>query len=114
MKRFLEYETASGRIVCEVRAATAPAVENGHAVIEIDEALLIDMNNSAVRDGVIVRLYETAEERRERERLRREHRERARRRVRGLLFEFMVAQIEEDAAKMGALREEYAHLKNYL
>lgn len=114
MKRFLEYEVETGRIVCELRAASAPGVGAGHAVIEIDEALLLDTNNSAVRDGVIVRLYETAEERRERERLRREHRERAKRRMRGLIFEFMMALIEEDAGRMGTLREEYADLKNYL
>ena len=114
MKRFLEYETVTGRIVCELRAAEAPAVEAGRALLEIGEDLLVDLNNSAVRDGVVVRLYETAEERRERERLRREQRERARMRVRGLVFEFMMALIEQDERRMGLLREEYAHLKNHL
>ena len=114
MKRYLEYELATGRIVCELRAAGEPSVEDGRAVLEIDDGLQIDMGNSAVRDGVIVRLGETAAERRERERLRREHGEKARRRMRGLVFEFMIALLEEDEEKIAALRDEYRKIKAYL
>jgi len=114
VKRFLEYDVATGRIVCELRAAGVPSVEEGRAVLEIDDGLQIDMGNSAVRDGAIVRLRETAAERRERERLRREHGEKARRRMRGLVFEFMIAQLDEDEEKIGALRGEYRKIKAYL
>lgn len=114
MKRFIEYESGSGRIICEVYAPDAPAVAEGHAVLEIQEDLIFDTNNAAVKDGVLVRLYETAEERRERERLRREYREMARKRIRALVHEFLIALIEEDQEKTGELRTEYARLKNYL
>ena len=114
MKRFLEYDAGSGRILCELFAENEPAASAGHGVLEIDENLSLDTNNCAVRDGKVVRLYETAEEIRERERLRREHRERAQVRIRALIFEFMVALIEEDESRMAQLREEYGNLRNFL
>ncbi|MBQ9526905.1 MAG: hypothetical protein IJR68_04775 [Fretibacterium sp.] len=114
MRRFLEYEAESGNILCELYSDSAPETGAGHGILEIDVNLSLDTNNCAVRDGRVVRLYETAEERRERERLRREHKERAQVRIRALIFEFMVALIEEDNSRMSELREEYAHLRSFL
>ena len=114
MKRFLEYDETSGRIVCELFAPEPPEIGEGRAIVEIDAELKLDVNNSAVRDGVVVRLYETAEERREREHLRREYRSRAKERIKRLVYEFMIALIEEDEARMAELREEHKFLKSYL
>ena len=114
MRRFLEYETTSGHIVCEVYAEAEPSVADGHAVLEVSENLTLDTNNSAVRDGVVVRLYETPEERRERERLKREYKEKAQARVRHLLYDFLTALIEQDEMKMEVLREEYRVMRRWM
>lgn len=114
MKRFLEYEKSSGRIICEVYAENVPQVGDGHAVLEIGENMTLDTNNSAVRDGVVVRLYETPEERREREKLRREYKEKAHARVRHLLYDFLTALIEDNEMKIEVLKEEYRVMKRWM
>ena len=114
MKRYLEYEEAGGRILCEIYAEEQPQVADGHGALEIAGDMILDTNNCAVRDGVVVRLYETPEEIRERERLRQEYHERAQARIRHLIYDFMIAMVENDKAKQKELRAEYAQLKSKL
>lgn len=114
MRRFLEYATASGRIICEVYADDEPQVEDGHAVLEISGDMTLDTNNCAVVDGVLTRMYETPDERVQREKLRREYKERTGARVRRLMYDFLIAQIEEDDVKIRALREEYNIMKRWM
>ena len=111
MRRFLEYEVDTGRIVCDVYALSEPNVRDGHALLEVDAALTLDINNSAVRDGAIVRTTETFEERMARVRERQEARERAQGRIRHLIYDFMIAQIEDNKAKQKELKAEYKTLK---
>lgn len=114
MNRYLEYDKLTGKIVCELFAEAPPPESGGTATLEIPAALVLDINNSLVRDGQIVRAYETTEERRERERLRREHAERSRKRIKELLWEFLVAMLESDETRVAELRAEYAALKKFL
>lgn len=113
-RRWLEYDTDSGVIVCEVISPAEPVAGDGRSVIEIDMRMHIDVHACAVRDGKVVRIYETPAERAERERLHKEHRERARRRMDGVLTEFQIALIEDDAERQERLKEEWKRLKRCL
>ena len=117
MKRYLEYDKITGRIVSELFAtpeqiARHDATTTG--IMEVPDVLQLDTNACIVRDGQIIRAYETTEERRERERLRREAAEKSRKRIRELAWEFLIAMIEADESRVADLRAEYAHLRSFL
>ena len=111
MARYLEYEEQSGRILCELESGTEPVVQDGHGVLEIDAGREIDIHNYAVREGALVRARETNAERAERLKQAKERAEKGRRRVKGLMNEFVLALLDEDTAAQTALRKEYNTLK---
>ena len=114
MSRYLEYEITSGRILSEVTSDTAPEVVDGIGFLEVSGDGDIDTSIYGVRCGQLVRLYETAEERAERERLRKERAEQVRLRLKRMIYELGIALLEDDASAITELRKEYKELKVYM
>ena len=114
MSKYLEYEISSGKIVSEIISDTEPETLEGYGVLEVDENLKIDTTGYAVRDGTLVKDFETNEERQERERLRRENQEKIRQRLKAMFYELSIAILENDDDAIEELRAEYRQLKVYL
>ena len=114
MARFLEYDKTNGRIISEIFCAEVPEPSAGIGLLEIDTDAELDTNLYAVKNGVLVKQYETNEERIERIRLRQEQREKVRKRIKSMVHEVIITILENDADALEALREEYRTLKAYL
>ena len=111
MARYLEYEKASGRIISEIISTYEPIVADGVGLLEIASDVELDTNLYSVKNGVLVKQYETNEERTERERLKREHQEKVRKRVQSMVLEVPIAILEGDDEAIEELRKEYRKLK---
>ena len=114
MSRYLEYEILSGRILSEVTSDTLPEAADGIGFLEVSGDGDIDTSIYGIRGGQLVRLYETAEERAERERLRREKADQIRQRLKGMVYEVCIAILEDDDSAIAELRREYKELKVYM
>ena len=114
MARYLEYEKNTGRIICEIISASEPAVSDNYALLEIPEDAELDTTIYAVKNGVLVKNYETNEERIERERIKREKNERVRKRIKSMMYEVCITLLEDDSNALEELRKEYRELKAYL
>ena len=114
MARYLEYDKTNGRIISEVFSPTEPTPSAGIALLEIDADAEIDTNLYAVKNGVLVKQYETNEERIERIRLRQEQREKVRKRIHSMVHEVIITILENDKDALEALRDEYRTLKAYI
>lgn len=114
MARYLEYEIESGRILSELTCEELPEVSEGIGLLEVSGDVELDPSSYGVRGVPLVRLYETAEERAEREWLRKEHTEEVRERVKGMMYEVMLAILEENDRALSDLRKEYRELKVYM
>ena len=112
--RFLEYDLATGRIVSEIECDFEPEPVDGTGLLRISDDEEVDTINYAVRDGVLVKISETSQERLERERIRREHGEQCRRRLKSMVFELGAAQLFEDEEKIKSLKREAASMKAYI
>ena len=114
MAKYLEYETTTGRIISEIFSATEPTPSEGYGLLKIPDDAELDTTLYGVRNGVLVKLYESNEERLERERLKKEQQERTRVRLKAMMYEICIALLEEDEAAMAQLRQEYRELKAYI
>ncbi|MBQ3399568.1 MAG: hypothetical protein IJG51_11820 [Synergistaceae bacterium] len=112
--KYLEYEISSGRILSVVTTSIEPEAENGRGYYEIGRNEELDITQYAVRGGSLVKVGETNQEKLERERIRREHGEQCRRRLRSLKEEFVIALIAEDEDEMKNLRREFHLMEAYL
>ena len=113
MARYLEYDNNTGRIVCEIVSAIKPEASGNFELLEITNAQEIDTSLYAVRGGKLVKLYETNEERFERERLRKENIEQARERIKTMFYEGMAALLDGNDTAFKALQTEFKELKVY-
>jgi hypothetical protein len=114
--RYLEYEKLSGRIVGELSLpGPLPEVyqkpESLTAYLEAAPDLVIDFREYLVRDGELVRAYDTTEERREKERAAEMRRQEGLARLKGLAFDYVFALLDEDEARQEELRQEYSDIK---
>ena len=114
MAKYLEYDLASGQIVSEMTSSIPPTPATGYGLLEIPESAVLDTTLYIVKNGVLVKQYETNEERIERERLKREQREKVRARIRSMAHEVCICILENDEAALKELREEYRSLKAYM
>ena len=114
MSKYLEYELTNGKIVSEIISDEAPEALEGYGVLEIDENLKIDTTGYAVRDGTLVKDFETNEERQERERLQKEFAEKMRQRLKSMIYETVISILENDEEAIEELRAEYKQIKVYL
>ena len=114
MARFLEYDKTNGRIISEIFSPEAPEPSAGIGLLEIDTDAELDTNLYAVKNGVLVKQFETNEERIERIRLRQQQRESVRKRIRSMINEVVITILENDSDALEALREEYRTMKAYL
>ena len=59
MARYLEYETLIGHIISEFSSNSQPDPSDGISYLPIDDNLVIDTASFAVKNGTLVKLYET-------------------------------------------------------
>ena len=114
MARYLEYEISTGRIVSELISPTVPEASDEISYLLIDDDLTIDSSNYAVKNGSLVKLYETNEERMERERIKREHSDKIKGRIKSMIDEFVLACLDRNQTAIAELQNEFQTLKKYL
>ena len=114
MPKFLEYNILSGRIISEISADFPPAPAEGCAFLQIDDDLNLDTSSYAVRDGTLVKLFETNAERAERERLKKEYHEQVRSRLHSMIHECVIAILDDNDNELQNLRKEFKQLKVYM
>lgn len=114
MNKYLEYDINTGKIVCILSADNPPLPANGFALLLIDDDINIDTSSFAVRNGQLVKLFETNAERAERERLRKEYSEQKRLRLKSMIYECVVAILDDNLDALNELKNEYKQLKVYL
>ena len=112
--KFLEYDKTSGRIICELISPSKPEASGNCDFLEMPEDEEIDTSLYAVRGGVIVKLYESTEERIERERLRQEHREEVRNRLNAMSKEAIFALLDGNMTEFEKLQKEFRRIKVYI
>ncbi len=114
MARYIEYDTASGHIISEIKAEKPPEVSLGISLIEIEDNIEIDIGRYIVKDGKLQKIYETNAAKDEQARIKKEYAESVRARVRNMMSELCVALLEDDNEEIGRLRQEYKNLRAYL
>ena len=95
MRKFLEYDINSGQVISVITCENPPEPSNGLGLFEIDLNMNIDTSVYAVRDNQLVKLYETNAERAQREKLRKEYAEGVRKRLKSMIYEFVVALLDD-------------------
>ena len=111
MKKWLEYETDTGRIVCVLTVEgsdEAPEVQSGHAVIEVPEEWDGDTGGWVIRDGELERVKLPDAERHDAELARREA---CGGRVGQIMTEFILALLRDDADETASLKAEFRRLE---
>lgn len=111
---WLEFETDSGRIVCEVKSGGTPSVMEGHEVIPAPEGWDGDLFGWAVENGTLTRVRSTELERLEAERARGAQSRRARQQLKMLICQYVLMLMDEDERKCAELRAEFKRLKALL
>ena len=114
MARYLEYDTNTGRIISEIISSGKPKLSGNYALLEIQDGQEINTSLYAVRDGQLVKLYETNEERLEREKVRREYGAKIRERVKSMVYETIIAVLDDNGKALEDLKAEYKSLKAFL
>lgn len=114
MSRYIEYEVNTGRIVSEINTSISPRSSGNIAYLEITTEQAVDLTGYIVKNGTLVKGYETNEERIERERIKREQGEKARLRIKSILQEYLFALLDENEEAAAELRTEFKKLKVYL
>lgn len=114
MHRYIEYETDTGRIISEIYSPAVPEATGNIAYLEITTEQSVDLTGYIVKNGTLVKGYETNEERLERERAKREQGEKARLRIKNILPEYLFALLDENEEAAAELRAEFKKLKVYL
>ena len=114
MARYLEYETLTGHIISEFISPITPDSTEEISYLAIDDDLVIDTANFAVKDGKLVKLFETNDERIERERIKQEHTEKIRNRIKSMCYELNLAFLDNNNEAVKALQKEFQELKVYL
>jgi hypothetical protein len=114
-KRYLEYDKTTGRILSEAFVdEDYQFPEDEYGRLEVALYLAVDFARYAVKDGEIVLAVESEIEREERlARVAAEQAQR-KRRMREIVFDFVMAQLEDDATRQGFLKAEYNTLKSRL
>ena len=112
--KYLEYEIKTGRILSEVTSTIEPEPEDGRGYYEIGSNEELDITQYAIRGGSLVKVGETNQEKLERERIRREHGEQCRRRLRSMKDEYLIAMIARDEKEQRNLEREFDKMKAYL
>lgn len=114
MTKYIEYDTASGHIISELKADNPPAVSDGVSLLELDSNAEIEIGRYIVKDGELRKIYQTNEEKDEQERIKREYAEQVRARVKDMINELGIAILEDDNEEIERLRREYKNLRAYL
>ena len=112
--RYLEYEERTGRILSEITADTIPATAEGVKLLQIGDTDQIDTLTHIITGGAVKKNVETNAERLERERLKREHQQAARLRLKAMTFELCLAILDNSSETVKELQEEYAGMKALL
>lgn len=114
MSKFFEYDIHNGHIISEIISPNPPLPADGFALLQVDDNLNIDTSCYAVRDGQLVKLFETNAEIAERQRLKREYHEQVRKRLHSMCHECIIAILDDNDDELRNLRNEFKQLKVYL
>ena len=114
MARYIEYDTASGHIISEIKSDKPPEVSLGVSLLDIEDEAEIEIGRYIVKDGKLQKIYETNAEKDEQSRIKKEYAESVRARVRNMTSELCIALLEDDNEEIGRLRREYKNLRAYL
>lgn len=114
MARYIEYDTASGHIISEIKADKPPEVPLGISLLDIEDDIEIEIGRYIVNDGKLQKIHETNAEKDEQARIKREYADSVRARVRNMISELCIALLENDEEEIGRLRQEYKSLRAYL
>ena len=114
MARYLEYETLTGHIISEFSSNSQPDPSDGISYLPIDDNLVIDTASFAVKNGTLVKLYETNEERIERERVKQEQTDKIRNRINSMCHELDFAILDNNDNAVKELQKEFKELKALL
>ena len=113
MTKYIEYDTASGHIISKIKADNPPAVLDGVSLLELDSDAEIDIGRYIVKDGKLLKIYQTNDEKDEQERIKREYAEQVKARVKNMINELGIATLENDNDAIERLRQEYRSLRVY-
>ena len=111
MARYLEYDKSTGRIISELSSPKEPSLSDGLAILEISPDAELDTTLYIIKNGVLVKNFETNEERIERERLKKEQRQKVSKRIQNMVPQVCLCILENDETALNALRAEYKELK---
>lgn len=114
MARYIEYDTATGHIISELKADNPPEVSLGTALLEIDDNAEIEIARYIVKNGELQKIHITNAEKFDQERIKQEYRNSVRLRVKSMMSELCLAILEDDGNEIARLRREYKSLKVYL
>lgn len=114
MAKYIEYDTASGHIISEIKADKPPAVSDGISLLDIEDNAEIEIGRYVVKNGKLHKIYETNAEKSEQERIKKEYAEAVRARVKSMINELGIAILEDDNEEIERLRREYKYLRVYL
>ena len=111
--RFVEYDKATGKIMSVLNA---PSVFEDNLVgfVEVPEHFQCDPSSYVVKNGQVVRAWETGDERREREHAEQERKQEGLIAVGALAKEFLLAMLFGDEKEMARLKKEAEPYKVYL
>ena len=114
MAKYLEYDKITGRIISEIVSASKPELSGNCGLLKVEPDFQVNTALYVIRDGQLVKMYETNEEKLERERIRKEHGEKIRRRVKAMMYEVIIAILEDNEKALEDIRSEYKSIKGYL
>jgi hypothetical protein len=115
-RRYVEYDKNTGKILSVLNATAERAlsyVNETTGVLEVPEGFICDVSVFVVKNGEIVRSYETTEERRERERVEEERKQMGIRELAALGRQLVLAMLFNDNAEVQRVRQEAQPLKKY-
>ena len=112
--KYLEYDLLTGRIVSEITSPVAPRVPDGRGILEVDDNAEIDSVRYTVKNGMLVKTYETKTEKLMRERIRNENKEKISSRIKCMCYELCMAILDDDDYVIDELKKEFRSIKDYL
>ena len=115
MKRYAEYDRETGKIISILNASQEITTlkNDPTGLIEVPVGFQCDTSAYVVRDGEIVRAYETGDERRERERAEKEQKQIGVSVMNTLAREYFLAFMFGDNKAMERIRQEAEPLRKY-
>ncbi len=112
--KFLEYDLLTGRIISEIVSPIEPKTLDDRGILQINDNDNINTSMYIIKNGALVKTYESKIEKLERERIRNENNMRSRLRLKSMQTEFFIAMMRDDIEAINELKKEFRQLEIYL